>query len=207
MSYTPRFCTAHTGETLLLPFPQWAGPRLERDDYLLGRDFIFGGLEECRIIAIFRGEVDDEWSILFDWNDLESTLVINHFWAEVWYDHEDERIHCLVRRCAVAADGGERQTIYGPNPTQLYYRVTPIMRTLADLAVRLEVGSWDHYCDEHATVSLDAERARSRESKPPLYSQRRREAVAMALHSRLGKQSLLGSLGEDILREHVLQGL
>ena len=62
---------------------------------------------------------------------------------------------------------------------------------------------WNILVDNHhATVSLDAERARSREFKKGL-KQDMNIALAMALHGRLGKESSIACIGTDMMAEVV----
>ena len=109
---------------------------------------------------MFNGTEDDEWSIYFEWGDINSTFVVNSFWAEVWYDHEDENIHCLVRSCRL-----QNQITHGPDEEQPYYRATPV-RTLSDLANMLETYTWDDLTSNiKDPVYLETERQKSRDYK------------------------------------------
>ena len=210
-SLKPRFCRASNvssaeRESLPLSFHPWNGVRLERDDDLLGPYFGDDNMIDCNVIAIFHGEADDEWSILFNWADVNSTRVYNRFWAEAWYDHEDNQIHCYVRRC-----GG----ICGPGEGDYQYARAPLCRSLGEFEGVLEDCPWDTWCGDESTTTTStttindnelfiAERARSREYKHT-YAARRKEAVAMGLHDRLGSGSLIACLGADILCGYVLR--
>jgi hypothetical protein len=133
----PRFCTGIQCTENTTGLSNWLGTYLKRNDTLLGQSFPQYLLDDCEISAMFNGTEDDEWSIYFEWADINSTFVVNPFWAELWYDHEDENIHCLVRSCRL-----ETQITHGPNEEQPYYRATPV-KTLSDLANMLETYTWD----------------------------------------------------------------
>ena len=125
------------------------------------------------------------------------------FWAEAWYDHEDKQIHLYVRACNL------RQEECGVSQSHhMYFKSTPC-KSLTDFARILEDGEWDRFCEDDIAITthqqlIDA-RARSREYKR-LYSAHRKEAVAMALHSRLGggEDCLIACLGVDIMCKYVL---
>ena len=207
-SLKPRFCRASNvssaeRESLPLSFHPWNGVRLERDDDLLGPYFGDDNMIDCNVIAIFHGEVDDEWSILFNWADVNSTRVYNRFWAEAWYDHEDKQIHCYVRRC----EGGGACGPEGGGDHHHQYARAPLCRSLGEFEGVLEDCPWDTWCGDEYTTTNElflAERARSREYKHT-YAARRKEAVAMGLHDRLGSGSLIACLGADILCGYVLR--
>ena len=187
----PRFCTGTEGTNTLQT--RWEGACQERDDGLLGSTFS-QGMDDCTIMSIFKGTVDDEWSILFDWLDLNSTAIGFFYWAEVWYDHEDEQIHYLVRNCEF-----QNELVYGSNTAQPHFKARPV-KTLGELAEMLDICPWDECITTNATADLDAERAKSRAYKRS-YTEQRKTALAMALHGRLGEGSALASLGDDVLSQ------
>jgi len=170
---------------------RWRGDLAQRNDNLLGEcDFGRYIGDDCTIIGVYVGTHDDEWAIHFDWSDLNSDYVVQEFWAEAWYDYETEDYHCCVR------DVRRGNHLYGPNPTQPYYKAPP-QKSLKDFAEMLETGPWDNL---HATTSLDAERARSRAYKA---WRKRTLPLAMALHGRLGAGSSIACLGGDLMAEVV----
>ncbi len=189
----PRFCTGIQCTENTTRLSNWSGTYLKKNDALLGQSFPQHLLDDCQISAMFNGTKDDEWSINFEWADMNSTNVVNPFWAELWYDREDENIHCLVRSCRL-----QTQITYGPNEEQPYYRATPV-RTLSDLANMLETYPWDDLTSNiKDPVYLETERQKSRDYKR-FYNERRKTALAMALHVRLSADSAIACLGADIL--------
>lgn len=183
------------------PYGRWA---------LVGDD---GGEDEFQnlmVIEVFRGAVDDEWSMHLDWCDLTAaTSRMKDLWAEAWVDHGSGLIECCVRELHIGAsvttaDGTTRRTpVYGPAPEwPRYLRMRPAA-TLQDLAYTLEFFPFDgpspspFEAADAPLTTLDAARARSRFLK----SGPRRLALAMALHARLGAASAAACLGEELLRE------
>ncbi len=195
-SLTPRFCTGGVGPQRAVMTP-WEGELLRQENNPFDKEkFPKDIFSDCRVLGVFRGAVDDEWSVWFTWYDLDSVHVFAQYWAEVWYDHEDGLIHCLVRRCH------QTEPVYGPNPAELYYRA-PTCTSLHGLATLLETRDWER-ATATPNCTLDAERDRSRGYKR-IRNERHRIAVAMALHPRLGEGSPLASLSVDLLSQYVLR--
>ena len=201
MPHYPKFCSGIkcTENTTGL---HWNGEFAQRYDYLL-KDEKFDSKwgDHCDAMGVFTGSYDDEWSILFKWsNPVPPTdYTVREYWAEAWYDHETQDIHCCVRE---TWDDKARRRVYGPNPSQKYCRGRTT-KTLEDFAKMLENFPWDHFTTNRARFSLDAERARSREYKDRLMQQERNTALAMALHERLGKRSGISCLGGDMMADVV----
>jgi hypothetical protein len=157
---------------------------------VIGRHFSQDDCCDIHIKEMFTGTVNDEWSILFDWTDVNSQCIVNLFWAEAWYDYEKQEIHCCVRNFRNEAGQG----VYGPSPTTPYIKA-PATKTLQEFAEMLETSPWDDWTKTSSTHDLNTERAASRAYKTTL----RRTALAMALHQRLGGASAVACLGSDIL--------
>jgi hypothetical protein len=197
----PRFCTGIQCTENTTGLANWSGPYQQRNDSLLGHAFLEKFKKECDVFQIFNGTEDDEWSILFEYTDVNSTFVEDTLWAELWYDHEDEHIHCLVRSCRQ-----QGQITYGPNAEQPYFRATPLLM-LGDLECLLETCEYvDLTTNIEDPVYLETERQKSRDYKR-FHNERCKTALAMALHNRLGEDSAIACLGGDILSTLLIEYL
>ena len=128
------------------------------------------------VLGIYtKTEYANEWSVHFDWTDLNSTCVINPFWADAWFDFEKSEIRCCVRRF------NEDKSIKAP-----------ATKSLKSFAKMLKTSPWDDWV-VGACTDVETERAASRAYNARL-------ALAMGLHPRLGKGTGIASLGEDLLR-------
>jgi hypothetical protein len=184
--FIPRFCKGIECTANTTGLANWSGPYQQRNDSLLGHAFLEKFMKKCSAFQIFNGTADDEWSILFEWT-------ADPLWAELWYDQEYERIHCLVRSCKQHG-----QITYGPNAEQPYFRATPLLM-LRDLECLLESFNYvDLTTNIKDPVYLETERQKSRDYKR-FYNERRKTALAMALHVRLSADSAIACLGADIL--------
>ena len=135
------------------------------------------GISHSVLRIYTKTEYANEWSVHFEWTDLNSTRVVNPFWADAWFDFQTNEIHCCVRRfnsdmCIKA----------------------PATKTLKKFAKMLETSPWDDWVvDANAYNDFETSRAASRAYNARL-------ALSMGLHPRLGKGSGIACLGEDILR-------
>ncbi len=126
----------------------------------------------------------DEWSIHFDWSDVNSVRVCNGFKAIAWVDYRfggGGVIVCWVRR----------------DDSRLFIHA-PVTRTLDEFASMLLSSPWDEWTDGLAPCGYPyADRAAAR-----AHTVGAKEAVhacAMALHPRLGADSALALLLPDDL--------
>lgn len=157
-----------------------------------------GSSNGFELLQTYRGLVVDEWSIFFSHRGNgggagESSGNARYFWAEVWFDHEKERIYGLVQTGHSFSES-----------VPCCMKKIECGGTLQELAHLLQTHTRWAKWDEYIVCDINAERARSREYKAHGFTQLAREAVAMSLHPRLGSSRRrawnIGCLGADVIR-------
>ena len=191
---TPRICSAA---------PQEAVCQSMRVHHIFDHSLYWGDDDSgssssgFELLQTYRGLVVDEWSIFFSHrgnNNGGGAGNARYFWAEVWFDHEKERIYGLVQTGHSFSE-----------PVPCCMKKIECGGTLQELAHLLQTHTGWAKWDEYIVCDVNAERARSREYKKNGFTQLAREAVAMSLHPRLGSRAWIGCLSADVIIRVIMQ--